>query len=94
MPEPSYWMAETSGRLLPDVLAFLNGTDLTPEHVGALRAYCRQWISADIWDLNPHASDEDKACLAELRADVDKLTTRAALSSWLRRATEEGLDPL
>jgi hypothetical protein len=91
---PGYWMDETGGRLRPAVMAFLNGAELSLDQIALLRAYCRQWIMAEFWDMNPHAGAEEKAWLAELRADVDKLTTRAAISSWLWRATEGGLDPL
>jgi hypothetical protein len=87
-------MYETSGRLRPAVVAFLEGRDLTGDHVAVLRAYCRQWIMSNAWDTNPHAGAEERAWLAELRADIEGLTTRAAISSWLRRATEGGLDPL
>jgi hypothetical protein len=94
MAEPGYWMWETSGRLKPAVAAFLNGADLSAEHITALRAYCRQWIMSDVWDRNPHAGPEEWVSLAELRADVDRLTSREAISAWLRRASDEGLDPL
>jgi hypothetical protein len=49
---------------------------------------------AGVWDRNPYADDGEKAWLARMRADVDRLTTRAALASWLERATAAGLDPL
>jgi hypothetical protein len=91
---PGYWMNETSGRLRPAVMAFLNGAELGVDQIALLRAYCRQWIMADVWDMNPHMGAEEKVWLAELRADLDTLTTRAAISSWLDRATEGGLDPL
>jgi hypothetical protein len=91
---PGYWMHETSGVLRPAVMAYVNGWPMTAQQIGALRAYCRQWIMADVWDANPHEGDKEKAWLAEMRADVEKLTTRAAISSWLRRATDGGLDPL
>jgi len=87
-------MHETSGVLRPAVVAFLEGAELTPEHIAMLRAYCRQWIGADVWDQNPHMGETERAWLAAMRADVDKLTTRAAISHWLCRATEQGLDPL
>jgi hypothetical protein len=92
--EPGYWTYETSGVLRPAVMAYLHDLVLSPEHIAAMRAYLRRWIGADVWDQNPYASDQDRAWLAEMRADVDTLTTRAALSIWLRRATEAGLDPL
>jgi hypothetical protein len=91
---PGYWMYEISGRLWPAVMAFVNGAELGDDQIALLRAYCRQWIMADVWELNPHIGAEEKVWLAELRADIDKLTTRVAISSWLRRATEGGIDPL
>jgi hypothetical protein len=96
---PCYWMNEVGGVLRPAVLAYLGGTasghlTLSAEHIAALRAYLRQWIGATAWDQNPHAGAEEKAWLAEMRADVDKLVSRAAIAAWLDRATDGGLDPL
>jgi hypothetical protein len=87
-------MYETSGVLWPAVEAYLNGRELTLQQIAALRGYCRQWIMAGMWDQNPYFGPEERVWLAKLRADVDRLTDRAALSSWLCRATKGGLDPL
>ena len=91
---PGYWMAETSGVLRPAVEAYLDGGPLTAEHIASLRAYLRQWIMAEVWDGNPHAGGEERARLANLRAGIDDLTTRAAIARWLDDATDIGLDPL
>jgi hypothetical protein len=93
-PGPGYWMYEIGGMLRPAVEAYLKGRELTPQQIAALRAYCRQWIMAGVWDENPHAGPEEWVWLAKMRRDIDRLTDQAALSSWLRRATEGGLDPL
>jgi hypothetical protein len=71
----------------------VEGRELDTGQIAALRAYCRQWIMWG-WDRNPHAGDLDHAWLARMRADVDELTTRAALANWIERATARGLDPL
>jgi hypothetical protein len=91
---PGYWLYETSGVLLPAVAAYLERREMTPEQIAALRGYLRQWIDAPAWDANPHAGDEDRARLAALRADVDQLTSRTAIDSWIEKAIAEGLDPL
>jgi hypothetical protein len=94
MTAPGYWVYETSGVLRPAIEAYLNDEPLTEQHIAALRAYCRQWISSDVWDLNPHMDGEERAWLVEMRAAVDTLTTRAAISRWLERAADAGMDPL
>ena len=91
---PGYWMYETSGVLRPAVMAYLEDRHLSPEHIAVLRAYCRQWIGGDVWDENPHIDEEERAWLAEMRADVEGLTNRAAFKSWFTRAGDAGLDPL
>jgi hypothetical protein len=91
---PGFWMAETSGVLRPAVEAYLNRRELTPEQIATLRAYFRQWVCATAWDANPHAGDEDRARLAQLRGDVDRLTTREAIDHWLDDMVTAGMDPL
>ena len=82
---PGYWMYETTGVLRPAVEAYLAGGPLTAMHVAAMRAYLRQWIAAPAWQ----GEEIDR-----LRADVDTLTSRAAIARWLDRAEKEGIDPL
>jgi hypothetical protein len=82
---PGYWMHETSGVLRPAVTAYLNDEPLTGEHVAALRAYLRQWIFAPMWRGE---------VVEELRGGIDSLTSRQAISDWLWRAQDEGIDPL
>jgi hypothetical protein len=82
-PEPRYWMFETSGVLRPAIEAYCNGA-MAPQHVTALRAYLRQWMAG------PWAGDRAD----ELRAGIDGLTSRDAITAWLRIAGNEGIHPL
>lgn len=79
-----YWMNETSGVLRPAIEAYLAGGDMKTEHVVAMRAYLRQWISGDFrgWRI------------AELRREVELLTSRAEIARWLDHAADLGIDPL
>lgn len=79
---PGYWMAETSGRARTAVEAYLTGVILTPEHIAVLRAYFRQWLDG------PYQG------VVELRAQLDSLDSRSAISAWLDDAIEAGIDPL
>lgn len=93
---PQFWMNEVSGRLHAAVQAYLEHRDdaLTPDAIGYLRAYFRQWVGSDAWDLNPAADDTTRAELAALRAGVDGLTSAAAIDAWLEDADRFGIDPL
>jgi hypothetical protein len=82
---PGYWMDETSGVLRPAVEAYLSGCPLSSEHIGALRAYFRQWIVCGAWI---------GAGIQDLRRDVDSLMNRAAIAAWLDRALKQGIEPL
>lgn len=82
---PGFWMREATGVLRPAVEAYLTGGALSSEHVAALRAYIRQWIEHGAW-AGP--------AVQQLRRDVDLLTSRPAISAWLDRALEKGIDPL
>jgi len=84
-PPPGFWMHETSGRLRPAVEAYLLGQHMAPDQIASLRAYLRQWIMHPAW-RGPG--------VAELRAGVDGLISRRAISDWLDRALEQGIDPL
>lgn len=94
MSEPGYWIYETSGVLRPVIRAYLNDDPMTGEQIAAMRAYLRQWIGADVWDKNPYARDCDREWLAELRAEIDGLTSREAIKAWLEKASVGGIDPL
>jgi hypothetical protein len=86
MNAPGFWMYETTGVLRPAVEAYLlGGRALTEAEFAALRAYIRQWIFAPMF-RGP--------AVEALRARVDGLTDRAALSRWLDDAMDEGIDPL
>lgn len=91
---PGYWMHETSGVLRPAVEAYLRGDPLRPEHITAMRSYLRQWIMSPLWDQNPHADDDDRWALGELRRHVNDLTTRTVIERWIAWAVDEGYDPL
>ena len=91
---PGFWMDESSGRLAPAVMTYLEGGELDDAGIAVMRAYLRQWIGATVWDQNPHADDDSRAWLAALRADIDGLTSREAIADWLERAEEGGVDPL
>lgn len=91
--EPRYWLYETTGVLRPAVEAYLAGS-MSPEQIAAMRAYLRQWIEAPVWDLNPHASPDERAWLTNLRRRVDYLTSFAAIQAWIDEATDAGMDPL
>lgn len=91
---PGYWMHETSGALYEVVERYLLGLSLTPEDIAYLRAYFRQWIMSPVWDQNPHADDDDRWALGELRRHIDDLTTREVIERWIAWATDQGMDPL
>jgi hypothetical protein len=91
---PGYWMYETSGRLRPAVEAYLFQQPLSPDDIAALRAYLRQWIDDPALDENPFADTEEHAWLSRMRARIDDLTSRQAISDWLADAVDGGLDPL
>jgi len=82
---PGYWMSETSGVLRPAVEAYLTQEPMTDEMIAAMRAYLRQWIMAPVW-VGPQ--------IDALRAGIDRLTTRPAISRWLDIALDENIDPL
>jgi hypothetical protein len=87
-------MDETGGRLRPVVERYLRREKLSPEDISLIRAYLRQWIMALVWDQNPHAGPDARAFLNELRQQIDGLTDRYAIVSWLDMAAEAGMDPL
>ena len=91
---PSFWMHETSGALAEVVERYLLGLSLTPEDIAYLRAYLRQWIMSPVWDQNPHADDDDRWALGELRRHINDLTNRETIERWIAWAVDEGMDPL
>ena len=88
---PGYWMHETTGVLRPAVEAYLAGGPMTDAEVVAMRAYLRQWIFAPVYDPNRNPYP---LSLADLRADIEYLTTRHAIEVWLDDAGDLGIDPL
>jgi hypothetical protein len=93
MSHPGYWMYETTGVLKPAVKAYLEGGELSPEDIAALRAYLRQWIDADGWDQGA-VHQAEKRVLARLRFMVDGLISRETIQVWLQQAASFGIDPL
>lgn len=83
---PGYWMHETTGVLRPAIMAYLDGAPLEPAHIGALRAYFRQWAASPAWVPCPE--------LDALRAGVDAITDRAGVEAWLSDAEDLLMDPL
>ena len=84
MTVPGDWMDETSGVLRPAVTAYLAGDEMSIEHIVAMRAYLRQWISGDFQGWR----------IAELRREVELLTNREEIERWLGQALDMGIDPL
>jgi hypothetical protein len=82
---PGYWMYETSGALRPAIVAYLQGDELTPAEIAAIRAYLRQWIMAPAWQ---------GPAIDALRAAIDGLTSRQAIRRWLDIALDENIDPI
>jgi hypothetical protein len=83
---PSYWMNETGGALRPAILAYLKKDRLDETSVSLIRAYLRQWIEKGDWFPSP--------TVETLRRDVDGLTSREAIDTWLAKALDAGIDPL
>ena len=83
---PKFWMYETSGALRPAILAYLDGSDMTPFEIAAMRAYLRQWIASPVWG--------DQRPIIALRAAVGGLDSVAAIRAWLEAAADDGIDPL
>ena len=82
---PGYWMYETSGVLRPAVEAYLNNEPMTDAHIGAMRAYLRQWMDDTTWAGNE---------IVSLRERIDGIVDRPSLQSWLDDAFDAGIDPL
>ena len=84
---PGFWRDEISGALRVAVEKYLNGLPLDSAEVDIMRAYCRQWVNATVWEENPHGTEE----LDELRRLVDTITDKATLSDWLELAIDAGI---
>jgi hypothetical protein len=91
---PGFWRNETGGALVPAMEAYLRGDVLNVRQVALIRAYLRQWIASPIWDENPAADVKAKLALAELRFLVCNIQSQSAISIWLRRAIDMGINPL
>ncbi|HEY2535202.1 MAG TPA: hypothetical protein VGJ20_46115 [Xanthobacteraceae bacterium] len=91
---PGYWMHETGGKLSPAMQRYLLRKPLSDEDIALIRAYLRQWIMAPVWDANPHADNDDRWALGELRRHIDDLMSREVIDCWIDWAIDEGFDPL
>jgi hypothetical protein len=91
---PGYWPNETSGVLMPVMIAYIAGERLTPEQVGIAKAYFRQWVDSEVWELNPFDDGRNKEELRNVRRCVAAIETRDDLDSALKLMFEMGMDPL
>jgi hypothetical protein len=80
-----YWRYETSGLLRRAVEAYLDGGEMTPAQIAAMRAYLRQWIFCPFW------KGEE---LDYLRGTVGGLVDREGIARWIDDAIEAGIDPI
>jgi hypothetical protein len=95
MIPPGYWMHEQGTELKPAVKAYLTDPNsLTIRQIALLRAYLRQWIGSGVWDEQPSHDERSITALRVLRESVDRIVTTADLHAWLKRALDEGHDPL
>jgi hypothetical protein len=82
---PGFWRDERGPLLRPAIEAYLGGKPMTTMQLAAMRAYLRQWIAAPIWE---------GPMIEKLRADIETLYSREAITAWIERAEQEGIDPL
>jgi hypothetical protein len=94
MSEPKYWMNETTGVLRPAIMALVDGSTLTQAQLATLRGYFHAWLDSPVWDQNPTADESDKVWLAARRAEIDGLTDREKVESWVDALIASGMDPL
>lgn len=91
---PGFWMHETSGVLRPVVERYLNGKVLGPREIATMRAYLVQWVNSPVWDQNPHADEDSRAELQELRGQAAAIKCQRDITVWLRASLDLGMDPL
>jgi len=91
---PGYWRYEQSGVLKPVVEKYLNGSLLSQNELGIMRAYLRQWVASPVWDGNPYADEESRDELNALRSAISQITDQAHLEEWFQKALDLGMDPL
>lgn len=88
---PRYWREEVSAIVANAVETYLSGEELTERQLQLMRLYLGQWVSAPIWDQNPHGAPPE---LADLRKSVFSLENRAQIHDGIWQAMEAGIDPL
>jgi hypothetical protein len=91
---PCDWTDEVTGQLARAVILYLQGQQLSSRDVDALRIYLRQWIQSRIWDMNPHATIENRRALSRLRDSVTSIRSRKDIGQWLQGAEKLGLNSL
>lgn len=92
---PPYWKNETSGKLQPAIIAFMErGTygskaaAPTPEQIGLIKQYLALYINAPCWQ------EGEQGQLAVLRKSVQDIADLAGCDRWLDEAMQWGFDPL
>lgn len=91
---PAYWRDEQSGILEGAILAYMNRKASTPQ-LRLVQQYFKHWADCPGWDENPHADDESRARIAQLREAIANCEpTQEALEAWQQQALAEGIDPL
>jgi hypothetical protein len=89
---PKYWMYEVSGKLVPAIKRYLEGTRAFPDDVNLIRAYLRQWIDSPVWEDG--AEGETRSALDDLRRKARELRTIDDITAWVEDALNLGIDPL
>ena len=89
---PKYWIDEVSGKLVPAMKRYLEGTRAFPDDVNLIRAYLRQWIDSPVWDSG--VDSETRNALDELRRKARELRTISDITAWVEQASDLGIDPL
>jgi hypothetical protein len=88
---PLYWGDEQSGVLKEAIRAFydssLHKKPLAQEHLELVRHYLAYVIHAPCWL-------DDSGVLAQLRREVNGLTSVEEMNAWLNKCLEIGVDPL
>lgn len=95
---PLHWQFEL-GEVKKSVEAYLNhvvegAAQPTPEQIARIQFYLEYWINAPCWESNPHASEEGRATLSELRARVKTIGSVEGIRRWCEEASDFGLDPI
>jgi hypothetical protein len=86
MSQAYHWSFETSGKLKPAVIHYLDRThQLGPDEIEVLKAYLRQWIDNGDWKRS--------SFIPVLKARADTIASRSDLDVWTMLAIEAECDP-